>query len=255
MGLRIIYGKASSGKSEFCFSEISRLLDTEENILIITPEQFSFTAEKKLMEVSKNKAVLNAEVITLSRMAYRVMQEVGNKNVSNLSKPAKAMLIYLIMEKNKNKLKFLGKSDENVDLAMQAITELKKHKIDTNLLNDKLENLEDEYLKIKLNDINLIYENFEKQLENSFIDDTDLLTYLEENIEKTNLVKDTVIYIDEFMGFTKQEYAVLAKIIKLAKQVTLTLCIDSLKPSVNPVTDIFYSNKLTIEKLLKILES
>lgn len=254
MGLRIIYGKAGSGKSEFCFSEISRLLDTEENILIITPEQFSFTAEKKLMEVSKNKAVLNAEVITLSRMAYRVMQEVGNKNVSNLSKPAKAMLIYLIMEKNKNKLKFLGKSDENVDLAMQAITELKKHKIDTNLLNDKLENLEDEYLKIKLNDINLIYENFEKQLENSFIDDTDLLTYLEENIEKTNLVKDTVIYIDEFMGFTKQEYAVLAKIIKLAKQVTLTLCIDSLKPSANPVTDIFYSNKQTLYKLLDMLE-
>ena len=74
MGLRIIYGKAGSGKSEFCFSEISKLLDTQENILVITPEQFSFTAEKKLMQVSKKSAVINAEVITLSRMAYRVMR-------------------------------------------------------------------------------------------------------------------------------------------------------------------------------------
>ena len=85
MGLRIIYGKAGSGKSEFCFSEISKILDTQEKILIITPEQFSFTAEKKLMQVAPNNAVINAEVITLSRMAHRVMQEVGNFNISNLS--------------------------------------------------------------------------------------------------------------------------------------------------------------------------
>ena len=139
MGLRIIYGKAGSGKSETCFSEISKLLDTQENILIVTPEQFSFTAEKKLMQVAKNNAVINAEVITLSRMAYRVMQEVGNIDVSNLSMPAKAMLVYSIIEKNKNKLKFLGKSNENVNLSIQAITEFKKHKIGTEILENKIE--------------------------------------------------------------------------------------------------------------------
>ena len=257
MGLRIVYGKAGSGKSQFCFSEISNLLDTEENILIITPEQFSFTAEKKLMQVAKNKAVMNAEVITLSRMAYRVMQEVGNENVSNLSnmsKPAKAMLIHSILENNKNELKFLGKSDENVDLSIQAITEFKKHQITVDIIQDKLDNLEDKYLKTKLSDMKLIYESFENKIANNYLDDTDLLTYLENNIEKTDLVNNAVIYIDEFMGFTKQEYSILAKLIKLAKQVTLTLCIDTLKLSANPVSDIFYSNKQTLSKLLNLLE-
>lgn len=257
MSLRIVYGKAGSGKSYFCFSEISKLLDTQENILIITPEQFSFTAEKKLMDVTKNGAVINAEVLTLSRMAYRVMQEVGNENVSSLSsisKAGKAMLVNSIIEKNKDKLKFLGKSSENVDLAMQAITEFKKHKITVDLLNEKLEDMQDEYLKTKLNDMKLIYENFQTKLESGYLDDTDLLTYLEQNIEKTDIVKDAIIYIDEFMGFTKQEYAVLSKLIKLAKQVTLTLTIDTLKPSANPVTDIFYSNKKTLYKLINLLE-
>lgn len=257
MSLRIVYGRAGSGKSIFCFSEISKLLDTQENILIITPEQFSFTAEKKLMEVTKNGAVINAEVLTLSRMAHRVMQEVGNANVSSLSsisKAGKAMLVNSIIEKNKDKLKFLGKSSENVDLVMQAITEFKKHKISVDLLNEKLEEMQDEYLKIKLNDMKLIYENFQTKLETGYLDDTDLLTYLEENIEKTEIVKNAIIYIDEFMGFTKQEYAVLAKLIKLAKQVTLTLSIDTLNPSVNPVTDIFYSNKKTLSKLLQLSE-
>lgn len=268
MGLRIIYGKAGSGKSSFCFSEISKLLDKQENILIITPEQFSFTAEKKLMQVTPNNAVINAEVITLSRMAYRVMQEVGNREISNLSvdmpknleeperltKAGKAMLVQSIIEKNKDKLKFLGKSTENVDLSIQAITEFKKHKITTDLINDKLENMQNEYLKTKLNDMKIIYESFQNQINGKYLDDTDLLTYLEQNIEKSEIAKDAVIYIDEFMGFTKQEYGVLAKLIKLAKQVTITLCIDTLKPSSNPVADIFYSNKQTLSKLLNLLE-
>ena len=80
MGLRIIYGKPGSGKSTYCFQEISKLINKEKKIFIITPEQFSFTAERKLMENVKSGAVINAEVITLSRMAYRVLKEVGGND-------------------------------------------------------------------------------------------------------------------------------------------------------------------------------
>ena len=50
MGLRIIYGKPGSGKSSYCFLEIAKLIEKEKKIFVITPEQFSFTAEKKLMD-------------------------------------------------------------------------------------------------------------------------------------------------------------------------------------------------------------
>ena len=40
-----------------------------ENIKIITPEQFSFTLEKKLLEFAPTSSVLSAEVITFNRMA------------------------------------------------------------------------------------------------------------------------------------------------------------------------------------------
>lgn len=86
MGLRIIYGKPGTGKSHFCFSEIANLMDKEKKIYIITPEQFSFTAEKKLMEVVNKDAIMNAEVVTLSRLAYRVMNEIGGVNKTQISK-------------------------------------------------------------------------------------------------------------------------------------------------------------------------
>ena len=129
MGLRIIYGRSGTGKSEYCYKEIAQKIKIENKILIITPEQFSFTAEKKLMEAINTEAVLNAEVVTLSRMAYRVINEIGGKNTTNLTKCGKAMLIYSILSNNKKKLKFLGKNDENIEMLDTAITEFKKHGI------------------------------------------------------------------------------------------------------------------------------
>ena len=107
MELQIIYGRAGTGKSEYCYREIEKKIKEKNKILIITPEQFSFTAEKKLMEVIDTQAVLNAEVVTFSRMAYRVINEIGGSTVTNLSKCGKAMLIYSILNQNKQNLKFL----------------------------------------------------------------------------------------------------------------------------------------------------
>ncbi|MBQ2937295.1 MAG: helicase-exonuclease AddAB subunit AddB [Clostridia bacterium] len=164
------------------------------------------------------------------------------------------MLIYSILNENKKKLKFLSKSDENIDLSMTAITEFKKHGVLPEHLQTEIEKTEDEYLKTKLKDMFLIYQNFEEKLQGEYIEDTDLLTMLSENIEETELVKDSLIYIDEFAGFTYQEYEILKKFIKLAKQVTITVCTDSLEPSLNPDTDIFYSNKITVSKILNLVK-
>ena len=259
MGLRLIYGKAGSGKSNYCFSEVARLIEkeNEKKIYIITPEQFSFTAEKKLMdemEKIRNGAVISAEVITLSRMAYRVMGEIGGLNKTNLSKCGKAMLIYSILSNNKKNLKFLGKSDENIDLSMRAITEFKKHGVSTLDLTNEIEKTDDIYLKTKLQDMACIYDNFEEKIANNYIEETDLLDILASNLDKVDLVKNSIIFIDEFAGFTYQEYEVIKQMISLAKEVNITICTDNLELNTNPDTDLYYSNKVTVKKLFKLVK-
>ena len=255
MSFRIIYGRAGTGKSEYCYREIAQKIKKENKILIITPEQFSFTAEKKLMDAIDTQAVFNAEVVTLSRMAYRVISEIGGKNETNLSKCGKAMLIYSILSNNKKELKFLGKTDENVDMLDTAITEFKKHGISVEQLKQEIESQDDIYLKNKLQDLNVVYSGFEEQLSGKYIDETDLLTILAENIDKTDMFKDAVIYIDEFAGFTSQEYHIIEKLIQMAKQVTITICTDGLHEIKNPDTDIFYSNEVTVTKLLEVAQN
>ena len=252
MSLRILYGRAGTGKSEYCYKEIAQKIKVENKIVIITPEQFSYTAEKKLMEAIDTKAVLNAEVVTLSRMAYRVINEIGGKDQTHLSKCGKAMLIYSILSNVKNNLRFLGKTDENIEIAENAITEFKKHGIKVEQLKSEKEKQQDTYLKNKLQDMCTIYEKFEEQINGKYIDETDLLTILAENIDKTEMFKDSLIYIDEFAGFTSQEYEIIKKLLKISKQVTITICTDELHDIKNPDTDIFYSNQNTVSKILEI---
>ena len=255
MSFRIVYGRAGTGKSEYCYREIAQKIKEENKILIITPEEFSFTAEKKLMDAIDTQAVLNAEVVTLSRMAYRVINEIGGKTETNLSKCGKAMLIYSILNNNKKELKFLGKTDENVDMLDTAITEFKKHGISLEQLSKEINKQDDIYLKNKLKDLSIVYNGFEEQLSGKYIDETDLLTILAENIENTDMFKDAVIYIDEFAGFTSQEYQIIEKLVQIAKQVTITICTDELHDIKNPDTDIFYSNQVTVNKLLEVAQN
>ena len=249
MGLRIIYGKPGTGKSEYCYNEIAKNLNKENKIYMITPEQFSFTAEEKLVKAANSHAVINAEVVHLSRLVYRVMNEIGGATKTNLTEAGKAMLIYQILNKNKNKLKYLGKSDENIDLVMTAIREFKQHEITIQNLKQEIEKIEDNYLKTKLEDITFIYEKYEEQIENQYIEENDLLTILVKNLPKTNIIKNSIIYFDEFSGFTKQEYEVIKEFVKQAKQVNITICTDDLNINTNPDTDIYYSNKKTIAKI------
>ena len=252
MGLRIVYGRSGSGKSKYIYDEIHNKIDSGEKdkIYIITPEQFSFTAEKKLME-NKN-AIINAEVITFDRMAYRVLDEVGEIN-NSITKCGKSMLIYSILQKEKKNLYLLNKNNENIDLCIRTISEFKKNKILINDLKKELNNIRDEFLKLKLRDMILIYEKFELSIQNKYIDETDRLTRLEDNIENTVFFRNAIIYIDEFAGFTKQELMIIKKLLKLAKKITITVCTNDLEFNTNPDIDIFYPNKKSIKKVIQLL--
>ena len=254
MSLRLIYGRSGSGKSSFIYDEIETKINEDNKIYIITPEQFSFTAEKKLMDHT-NGAVINAEVLTFNRMAYRVLKETGGNIKQSLSKCGKAMLIYDILSKNKKKFKFLGKSDENIDIAITQITEFKKHGITEEALEKTKDNVQDKYLKCKMEDMLLVYNEFQKAISDRFIDETDRLTYLSEKIEETREFEDTIFYIDEFAGFTKQEYEIIRKLLKITKQVNITVCTDDLELNKFPDTDIFYSNKITARKIIDLASS
>ena len=252
MSLQLLLGRSGTGKSEYIYNEIKNLIDNKEKIYIITPEQFSFTAEKKLLEVLGREAVVNAEVISFNRIAMRVFTEVGGLTKTHLSKCGRVMLIYDILNRNKKNLKFLSGGEKNISVVLNAITEFKKHNVSN--LEEVINTTEDEYLKIKLTDLNLLYQAFEESIKDKYIDETDVLSLLAQELEKSKMFDNTLVYIDEFLGFTAQEYEVIKEILKKSNKVTVALTTD-LKENENlddlNIKDIFYESKKTASKLVK----
>ena len=256
MSLRIIYGKSGTGKSTYIFNEIAdRIKKGEDKIYIITPEQFSFTAEKKLLDTIESSSVISAEVLTFARMAYRVLKETGSATLTNLSSSGKSMLIYNILSKEKDNLKFIGKSSENIDMIGTQITEFKKHVITPENLKNVMESTEDKYLKSKLNDMFNVYEKYAEEISSRYIDENDNLTLLAERLELVHDFENATIYIDEFVGFTMQEYEIIKKLLRVTKEVNITVCTNDTALSENKDTDIFYSNKQTLDRLFNLAKN
>lgn len=91
------------------------------------------------------------------------------------------------MNEKKN-LRFLGKSDENIELIGTQITEFKKHGITVDLLKESVSNTDNKYLKCKMEDMLLVYDRFQNNIKDKYIDENDVLTILSEKIEETTFL-------------------------------------------------------------------
>ena len=107
MKLNLVYGRAGVGKSRYIYDSIKENYG-KNKIYLIVPEQFNLTAEKNLFDVLEKDALIDTEVLTLSRMAYRVSSEIEGKEDIKLSKAGKSMIIYDILSKEQSKLQSLG---------------------------------------------------------------------------------------------------------------------------------------------------
>lgn len=105
----------------------------------------------------------------------------------------------------------------------------------------------------------MIYSRFGEAISDKFLDENDALTILANIIPETDIFNDSVIFIDEFSGFTPQEYRVIEELLKVAQDIYVTICTDKKEESgqnkaslLTATNDIFYANKITASKLLEV---
>ena len=262
MRLRIIYGRAGSGKSTFCLDEIKKGLDSGEKhpLVLIVPEQFSLQAEKNLSGIDSTSGIFRAEVLSFRRMAFRVFSEVGGISRKHLAAAGKSMLLFRILDKVGDQLKMFSGSAARKGFTQtlsDAITEFKRYDISPQQLIDAAAALKDGLpLKDKLSDLSLIYEQFEELLHQNYMDADDDLVELYNKLDKSTQFDNAEIWIDEFSGFTPQEYKVITKLLRKAARVTVCLCTDCISDeSGNAAPMIFAPVRKTAAKLLRMAKS
>ena len=90
--LQFVYGRSGTGKSTYLYENMKEEIKKSSKIYMITPEQFSFQAEKRLMDITQGGSV-SAEVLSFERMAYRIFHEVSGANNIFLSIKGRTMIL------------------------------------------------------------------------------------------------------------------------------------------------------------------
>ncbi len=262
MSLQFIYGRSGSGKSFHCLNsiKIKQNMDSSKKLVLLVPEQYTLQAERDLIKVLGTGGILNTEVLSFRRMAYRVLNDVGGITYPHIHPAGKNMIIYRILDRLKEEFTIFYKSANCkgfVNTLSTLITELKRYNVKAESFDGVLEELtEDNYLAHKLKEIKLIYGEFDNMLENRYRDTDDELTLLSSKLYCTEMYSKSEIWIDGFAGFTPQEIDVISKLMQQAENVYITICTDVLFDEVkSDSTDVFASVKRSIKKFVSIAEA
>lgn len=235
MSLRIIYGRAGSGKSSFCLGDIKKKLreNSGRQFIIIVPEQFSLQEEQRLVRELGGSGINGVEVLSFRRLAYRVFASAGGAVHTHINSAGKSMLLYRAIEKHRDELQVYAHTAHRkgfINTLNRTISELKRYMHTPKLLHEASDKHREAnpMLANKLHDIALIYGEFEDILHSKYIDTDDDLTILSHKLDSCDLFDGAEFYIDEFSGFTPQEYSVIEKLMKKAAMVNVALCTDCL---------------------------
>lgn len=244
--MKLVLGRAGSGKSVYCMNEIKENLINEYDgsLIYIVPEQFSLTAEYDISNVIGRGGILEVDVMSFKRLCYRIYNEFGYKSAT-ISKSAKAMIIYSIMkdlEKELILLKGVDRKPGLVNTVCDLISEFKRYNVTPEMLSSA--NTQNERLSNKLRELAYIYAEYEKRIDGKFIDGDDDLKIVMNYISKSKIISGAKIWIDGFDGFTPQELEVIKALNKIA-DVTIAISNDEEN------SELFLLNKKTIDKIKK----
>lgn len=260
MSIRFIYGRSGSGKTRYCLEEIKARVKSgaDHPQVLLVPEQYSLQAEKDLIAVLESGGILKTQVLTFRRLAFRIFNEAGGLTYPHIHPAGKAMIIYRILDKMKDKLTVFSKAAECqgfVSTLSELITEFKRYEVSPETLEETCAGMEpDNPLAGKLGEIQLIYSAFEQALLERYRDAEDDLTAAAQRLEGTNLFNGAEIWIDGFAGFTPQEYSLVAGLMPKAARINISLCTDCLEEEDSLEADLFAAVKRSYRKFLELAE-
>jgi ATP-dependent helicase/nuclease subunit B len=253
LSIRYIFGRAGSGKSHLVLKEISEWLNREENrnLILIVPEQFTLQAERNLIEKLHLQGFIKVEVLSFTRLALKVFDETGGLTRVHINEQGKHMVLRKVLDEVAEDLTVFQHASKQKGFVTQfneLICQLKRYDISPEDLAEKASRIQDDVLlPKKLADISIIYEKFNRYLQERYIDTEDAINHLAERMEEAEFLKGAVVWLDGFDSFTPQTYRIIEKLMGMAHQVNITLTMDYYRKKRD--RDLFLIYELCYKKL------
>ena len=232
MSLQFIFGNSGAGKSHSLYEHIIQesIKYPEKNYIILVPEQFTMQTQKELVMRHPRHGIMNIDVLSFARLAFRVFEETGMGQAVVLDDEGKNLILRKVagkVESSLNVLKGNLKKQGYISEVKSLISELTQYNITPQGMEEMLETVpESSYLYYKLRDVQTVYQAFEAYLQDKYITKEELLSVFCQAIEHSKLMQNSVIALDGYTGFTPVQNKVLREMMKHCRKVFVTVTMD-----------------------------
>ena len=232
MNLNYIFGMPRSGKSNFVYNQIKKDLEnTDKNLILIVPEQVTYEKEKELINFLEVEGIMKVQIISFTRLEYKILEEVGGIKEKEINDYGKIMLLREIFETNRSNLKVFGRAYLKEGFLKNfntLIKEFKDSSIDVNYLENFNQKDYDNFgFSRKIEDIKLVYNDLEKKLENAYLDNEDKKYLFADRIKDSNFIKNSIVYVDEFSKFSGLQIKIIRELFKTSQNMYITFPLDN----------------------------
>ncbi|MFT4006435.1 MAG: helicase-exonuclease AddAB subunit AddB [Lacrimispora sp.] len=262
MSLQLILGGSGSGKTCRLYTELieQSMEQPDARYIAVVPEQFTMQTQKEIVSLHPNHGVMNIDIVSFKRLAYRVFEELAISNPQVLDDMGKSMVLRKVAANKKKELilykDHLSKSGF-ISQLKSMLSELYQYGISPEILNERIPDAESPMLRQKLSDISVIYQGFKEYIKDKYITTEEILDVLCNVLPRSELIKNSVITLDGYTGFTPVQYRLLELFLRYSKRVIITVTIDiseNLKRK-SGAQELFYMSRQMIWKLNELAKS
>lgn len=232
VSLQFVLGGAGSGKSTYLFQRIQKdaATNSHTNYLVLVPDQFTLETQRTLVELSGGKGILNIDVLSFHRLAYRAFEEVPALRRTVLEDMGKIMILRKVFSEQKKNLRYFRHGLHGagfLDECKSFLCELTQYAVSEEDLERMMASVGEESLMgMKLHDIRLIYRAFQEKMGETYMMAEELVPQLTRVVSTLDVVKDSVICLDGFTGFTPTQYELLSELLGICRDMFVTVTID-----------------------------
>ena len=260
MSLKFVFGPSGSGKSYQLYDYVIResVKFPDRQYIVLVPEQFTMQTQKDLVMQHPNHGIMNIDVLSFVRLAYRIFEETGGQALPVLDDEGKNLILRKIAgdyEKDLKVLKGNMKKLGYISEVKSVLSEFDQYDIgEEELRQMKAAAGENSRLYYKLQDLEVLYIGFKKYLEDRFITKEELLDALCRVVKGSDILKESTIVLDGFTGFTPVQNRLLGELLEVCREVIVTVTMDDRE---NPYVykhpyQLFALGKHTVTSLIQI---
>ncbi len=227
--LRLILGKDwTANRNEILRRIASDVKCRRSGRIWMVPELISHETERQLCAAAGDTASRYAEVLSFTRLARRVSDEMGNA-CECLDNGGRVVAMAAAARQLSSRLKAYAAVETKPEFLtglIDAVDEFKRCCITSADLNMAAEATQGSFAQ-KLEELALLMEGYDTLCARGKRDPRDRETQLLEQMEEGTFAENHVFYIDGFPDFTRQHLAILEHIIRVSPEVTVSLNCDA----------------------------